>query len=255
MKVLIVEDEVLTSRRLSQMILSYDSTIEILGVLDSIESVVNWFQKNNEPDLIFMDIQLSDGLCFEIFNKTSIEAPIIFTTAFDEYAIQAFRVNSIDYLLKPVKKEELIKSLEKYDRFKSRFSGVFKTSEIYEVLKSMSVSQQIYKSRFLVKSGQAFIKINSESVAYFYSENKLTYLVLFNGKKYLSDHTLEVLEGQLDPAMFFRVSRQHIVNVNSIEGIHIYFGGSLKLQLTPKADADVIVSRRRVISFKEWMNK
>lgn len=255
MKVLIIEDEPLTARRMRQMIQACDDTIEVLDVLDSIETSVEWLCHNPAPDLIFMDIQLSDGLCFEIFNRVDLDSPVIFTTAFDEYAIQAFKVNSIDYLLKPVKKQDLESALQKFSRLKSQPSSSFNTSEIYDVLKTMSLNQQVYKSRFLVKTGQAYIKLKCGQIAYFHSENKLTYIVLFSGKKYQTDYTMDQLERELNPGMFFRISRQFIVNVEAVESAHMYFGGALKLNINPSFHEDVIVSRRRASAFKEWMDK
>ncbi|MGE5429891.1 MAG: LytR/AlgR family response regulator transcription factor [Syntrophomonadaceae bacterium] len=253
MKVLIIEDEVLTSRRLKQLIELADNTIEVLGTLDSIEACVEWFSNNPPPDLIFMDIQLSDGLCFEIFNRVTVDSPVIFTTAFDEYAIQAFRVNSLDYLLKPVKPLDLERSLDKFNRLKN--PAPFSAKEIRDVLKKISLNQRVYKTGFLIKTGQAYQRIGCQEIAYFHSENKLTYLVLFSGKKYMTDYTLDVLEKELNPADFYRISRQFIVGVNSVESVHNYFGGSLKLKLNPESQEDVIVSRRRTSAFKEWMDQ
>jgi len=256
MKVLIIEDEVLTSRRLRQMISQADDSIQVMDMLDSIESSVEWFETNPNPDLIFMDIQLADGLCFEIFNRTQVDCPVIFTTAFDEYAIRAFSVNSIDYLLKPVKLQELQRSLRKFNKLKNPLEASFSIKEIHEVLMKMNLSQPVYKSGFLVKTGQAYQRISCSTIACFYTENKLTYLVLFNGKKCLIDNTLDMLEKELDPAMFFRINRQVIVSITSVESMHTSFGGSLKLHLNPKAEPDdVLVSRRRTAGFKEWMNR
>lgn len=255
MKVLIIEDEILTSRRLRQLILAADDAIEIVDVLDSIESSVEWFGSNSVPDLVFMDIQLSDGLCFEIFNRVNVDCPVVFTTAFDEYAIQAFRVNSIDYLLKPVKPDDVIRSLEKYNKLKNQYVPSFSSLDFREILRNMSGSRPIYKSRFLVKTGQSFIRVDCKDIAYFHTENKLTYIILFNGRKYLADHTLDLLEKELDPSVFFRISRQFIVSINSVESVHLYFGGSLKLNITPAIDDEVIVSRRRTVGFREWMDQ
>ncbi|MDP4190818.1 MAG: LytTR family DNA-binding domain-containing protein [Bacteroidota bacterium] len=254
MKIVIIEDEILTLGRMKKMITALDNTAEIISCLDSIEASIDWFNGNASPDLIFMDIQLADGLCFEIFNTVKIDSPVIFTTAYDEYAIQAFRVNSIDYLLKPVKSEDLKRSLDKYKNLKNQFSPGLNGTNLNEILRSISHEQKVYKARFLVKTGQNYIKVNCQDIAYFLSENKLTYLTLFNGKKYLIDYTLEDLEKELDPRLFFRISRQSIINVNSVESVHTYFSGSLKLYLHPKSEDEVIVSRRRAASFKEWMD-
>lgn len=255
MKVLIIEDEVLTSKRLRQLLHSADSSIEVLDSLDSIESSVEWLRENPSPDLIFMDVQLSDGLCFEIFKRTQVASPVIFTTAFDEYAIQAFRVNSIDYLLKPVKTSDLQRSLDKFNRLKNPPPLALNTSEIQEILRKMSLDEKIYKSGFLVKTGQTFQRVDCQDIAYIHTENKLTYIVLFSGKKFVTDYTLDTLESELDPKVFFRISRQFIVNLNSVESVHTYFGGSLKLRLIPETHLEAVVTRRRAQGFKEWMDQ
>lgn len=255
MKVLIIEDEVLTSRRLKQLIESDDDSLEVIDILDSIESSVEWFSKNSPPDLIFMDIQLSDGLSFEIFDRVNIDAPIIFTTAFDEYAIQAFKVNSIDYLLKPVKTADLKRSLDKFNRLKNPAPAPISAKEIHEVLRKISLNEKAYKTGLLIKTGQAFQRINCREIAYFHTENKLTYIVLFSGKKYMTDYTLDVLEGELNPKDFYRISRQFIVSINSVESVHPHIGGSLMLRLNPKSSFEVTVSRRRASGFREWMDQ
>ena len=255
MTVLIIEDEILASKRLRQLILEIDKTIIIVAVLDSIESAIKWFNNGLQIDLVFMDIQLSDGLCFEIFKQVKVESPIIFTTAFNEYAIRAFKVNSIDYLLKPINKKELEQAITKFEDLKDRFADSFKGVDFRELLQSMSLNRKVYRSRFLVKTGQSFVKINSEGIAYFFVDNKLTYCRLFDNRKYLLDYTLDELENELDPQLFFRINRQFILNINSVESVHVYFGGSLKLHIIPKSEEEVIVSRRRVASFKDWMNK
>ncbi|HEX2868196.1 MAG TPA: LytTR family DNA-binding domain-containing protein [Ignavibacteriales bacterium] len=255
MKVLIIEDEILTSRRMKQLLHSADNSIEVLDSLDSIESSVEWLVKNPSPDLIFMDIQLSDGLCFEIFNRTEVASPVIFTTAYDEYAIQAFRVNSIDYLLKPVKAADLERSLEKFNRLKTPTPLALNAAEIQEILSRMSLNEKIFKSGFLVKTGQTFQRVSCRDIAYFHTENKLAYIVLFSGRKFVTDYTLDTLESELDPQVFFRISRQFIVNLNSVESVHTYFGGSLKLRLIPETPLEAVVTRRRAQSFKEWMDQ
>ncbi|MCU7496152.1 MAG: response regulator transcription factor [Ignavibacteria bacterium] len=255
MKVLIIEDEALTSRRLKELIHLSDDSIEVLDILDSIESSVDYFERNPQPDLIFMDIQLSDGLSFEIFNRVDISCPVVFTTAFDEYAVQAFRVNSIDYLLKPVKAEDLQRSLDKFNRLKTPYQTSFNPGEIHEVLKKLSLNQTVYKSGFLLKTGQTYQRISCQEVAYFHTENKLTYIVLFSGKIFVTEYTLDILEKELNPYLFFRISRQFIVSLNSVESVHVYFGGSLKLKLRPESALEAIVSRRRAAGFKDWMDQ
>lgn len=255
MKVLIIEDEVLTSRRMKQLLHSAESSVEVMETLDSIETSVEWLKSNPPPDLIFMDVQLSDGLCFEIFSRVTVNSPVIFTTAFDEYAIQAFSVNSIDYLLKPVKAVDLERSLEKFNRLKNPVPAALNTAEIQEILRKMSLNEKIYKSGFLVKTGQAFQRVSCRDIAYFHTENKLTYIVLFSGKKFMTDYTLDTLETELNPKAFYRISRQFIVSLNSVESVHSYFGGSLKLRLNPETNLEAVVTRRRAQAFKEWMDQ
>lgn len=253
MKVLIVEDELPAAKRLRQMISEVEPSVIILEIKDSISSTVRWLNENESPDLIFMDIQLSDGLSFEIFKKVKIMCPVIFTTAFDEYAIQAFKVNSIDYLLKPINAADLRSSMKKYGELKRQFSADKESGDLKKLLESLTQNKIVYKTRFLVKSGQSFVKVSADECAYFYLENKLTYLIQFNGKKHLIDFTLDDLEKQLDPKVFSRASRQFIVNIESVASVHNFFGGKLKLHLRPETTENVIVSRERASLFKEWM--
>jgi len=253
MKILIIEDEIPAAKRLRSLLKDADSNIVIEDVRDSIKSACMWIKENPMPDLIFMDIQLSDGLSFEIFKQVNIKCPVIFTTAFDEYAIQAFKVNSIDYLLKPIEINDLKYSLKKYDELKKQFSIDDDTEHFKKIIDSLTQNHSTYKTRFLVKLGQSFIKVGAEECAYFYLENKLTYLVLFGGKKHVVDFSLDELEKQLDPKLFCRVNRQFIINIESILSVHNFFGGKLKLRLKPEASENVIVSREKASLFKEWI--
>lgn len=253
MKVLIIEDELPAAKRLKSLLKEVDPAIEIINVIDSISTAVKWLNNNSAPDLIFMDIQLSDGLSFEIFNQAKIKSPVIFTTAFDEYAIRAFKVNSIDYLLKPIETNDLYNSLKKLDDLRKQFSAESELDNLKRFLETLTQNKSIYKTRFLVKSGQSFIRVSAEDCAYFSLENKLTYLILFNGKKHLVDFTLDELENQLDPKIFFRANRQYIVNIEAIISVHNFFGGKLKLRLKPETGENVMVSREKAVLFKEWM--
>ncbi len=253
MKALIIEDELPAAKRLKSVLKEVEPTIEIIDVIDSIRTAIKWIENNPVPDLIFMDIQLSDGLSFDIFKRAQIKCPVIFTTAFDEYAIQAFKVKSIDYLLKPIEAGDLRNSLKKYDELKKQFSAEHESENIKKLLETITQNKFVFKTRFLVKSGQSFIRINIEECAYFLLENKLTYLVHFNGNKYLIDFNLDELEKQLDPKIFFRANRQYILNIESITSVHNYFGGKLKLRLKPEVSESVVVSREKASLFKEWM--
>jgi two-component system response regulator LytT len=251
MNVLIVEDEAPASRRLQQLIKETDSSLHIMSTVDSIDLAVKWLNSNPAPDIIFMDIQLADGLSFEIFNRANITSPVIFTTAYDEYALKAFKVNSIDYLLKPIEKEDLFRSIEKLKSLKKQFisKGSIPIQSLLETLKL----NKNYKSRFLVKIGEKLVSISIDSIAYFISEDKLTFLVTNDNKKYPLDYSLDELDTMLDPKFFFRLNRQCLTKINSIQSIHNYFNGKLKLFLTPPTAKEMIVSREKSSHFKQWL--
>jgi two-component system, LytTR family, response regulator LytT len=253
MTILILEDEKLAAEKLEKLIIEIDATCKILGKLASISSAVDWLTSNYPPDVIFSDIRLLDGLCFEIFEKVKVETPVIFTTAYDQYAIKAFEVNSIDYLLKPVQKEKLKNSL---DKLKSRSKGSPAPSTDFQtVLKYLSEAKPEYKSRFMVRSGQKIAAIPTAKIAYFYSENKLTYIVTKDNKRYFHDQPLEELMDVLDPRIFFRINRQYIITFESIAEIHPYFKGRVKLILSPKDENEVIISAERTPDFKKWIDQ
>jgi DNA-binding LytR/AlgR family response regulator len=257
MRTLIIEDEYPAAERLQRLIQKVDPTLEVLAVLDSIEAAGEWFRANKAPDLIFSDIQLSDGLSFEIFRQNVISSPIIFTTSYDEYAIQAFKVKSIDYLLKPVKQQDLQDAIDKYRAIKSDFAQPERVLQLEAFLDSLPVSTtragKKYKKRFLVKSGEQLVPVAEEDIAYFMSANELVLLTKTDGKKYLVDYTLEQLERLLNPELFFRLNRQFISHLHAIRKIHTYFNGKLKLQLSPEVNEEVLVSRDKATLFKKWM--
>jgi two-component system LytT family response regulator len=202
-----------------------------------------------------MDVQLSDGLSFEIFKHVKVNCPVVFTTAYDEYALQAFKVNSIDYLLKPVDKAELMKSLHKFDALRRQYSGDLNQSAMVALLDTLKITSSKYRTRFLIKLGQSMITVFEKDVAYFLSERKLTFLVTHNGKKHMMDEPHDELEGQLNPREFFRLNRQFIASVGSIAAIHKWFNGKLKLQLKPTSEHEVTVSREKAKAFREWLNQ
>lgn len=255
MNTVIIEDEELAARRLKNLLLEIDPDIRVLVFLESIEKSVVWLQNNPQPDLIFMDIQLSDGLSFEIFKKVDVQTPVIFTTAYNEYAIQAFKVNSIDYLLKPIAIDELVAGIEKFKKMKSLDISKSRSMEMEAVLSGLLKNSIVYKSRFIVKSGQNFLKVLADEIAYFYVTNKLTVIMTKQGKKHVTDLTLDELENQLDPHLFFRANRQFIISENSIQNFQSYFSGKIKVTISPKPEAEVVISRLKAYTFKEWLNR
>lgn len=252
MKVLILEDESLASDRLIKLITEINAETQIVGVIKSIEEGREWFSLNDHPELIISDIRLLDGLSFDLFKNLKLEVPVIFTTAYDQYAIKAFEVNSIDYLLKPIQKEKLAESIQKYQsrRLEGKMPADFES--LYEIIQNQRKS---FKSRFLVKAGQKIVAVPIEKVAYFYSQNKLSYLVTKEGKKLPLDQTLEELEEQLDPNDFIRANRQFIIGFDSIAEIHPYFKGRLKLELTPLAGMELVISAEKTPEFKSWLDQ
>lgn len=253
MKVLIIEDEYPATERLEKMLHKVDEQIKIVHTLDSVSGAIKWFQENLAPDLIFSDIQLSDGICFEIFDKVILNCPIVFTTSYDEYAIRAFKVKSIDYLLKPIKFEDLVQAINKFQNLKSEFSVVGHSSKIEYLLDSLRHTGKPYKKRFLVKTGEQLLPIADDEIAYFYTAMELVYLFHKSGKKYVVDYTLEQLEQLVDTERFYRINRQFILNMSAVHRIHNYFNGRLKLEVAPHHNEEVIVSKGKVKGFKNWM--
>lgn len=247
-KALIIEDEKLAAEHLVTLINQVDSSIEIVKVIDSIEGAITWFKVHDLPNLIFLDIQLSDGLSFEIFNHVDISCPIIFTTAYEEYAIKAFKVNSIDYLLKPLRVEELSFAIEKFKTIPTDHAFKYKLDQM------MKMMTNSYKARFIVSAGLHLRSIETDKINCFYSLGKGTFLMDENGKSCDVDYSLEQLEKLLDPQIFFRISRQYIVNISAIKDIIVYSGRRLKLKITNSNDDDILVSRNRINEFKEWLN-
>ncbi|WP_024772300.1 LytR/AlgR family response regulator transcription factor [Aquimarina macrocephali] len=248
MKVAIIEDEPLAAEKLERYLLKYDSDIQVIGKLASIEEAVLWIDSHQEEvDLFFMDVQLIDGLSFEIFNKVKVNKPVIFTTAFDEFAIDAFKVNSIDYLLKPVLFTDLSKALKKLETLRSQFLGGISVSHAVK-----SMTSTVYKNRFLVRLGNHIHSVKSEDISFFFAEGRDAYLVAENRKKYMIEYKLETLEELLEPKSFFRVNRTFIVNINAIEDVLVYSNRRLKLTLSQNIDKEVIVSREKVTDFKQW---
>lgn len=250
MNIIIIEDEKPAARLLQRKVEKLG--LQINTLLHSVEESINWFQNNPHPDLIFLDIQLSDGLSFEIFEAIDIKSAVIFTTAYDEYALRAFKLNSIDYLLKPIDEEDLETAISK---FKNQFQKSSIASLDFEMIKKMLVNpiDREYKKRFTIKMGQQLKMINIEEVECFFSENKGTYLHTFDNRDYLLDNTLEQLETELNPENFYRVSRKFIIPMKAIKEIQLYSNSRLKVILPTYKEDEVIVSREKVGDFKTWL--
>lgn len=251
MKVLIVEDEPLASAQLAALLTQLRPNAEITAVCDTVESAANWLNKNPLPDLAFFDIQLGDGLSFEIFKSVDLKIPVIFTTAYDQYALQAFKVNSIDYLLKPIDKGEISVALEKFDQLHNHQNQQI-TPELIQSLIA-SVGKKEYKKRFLVKIGTHLRAINTNEILYFYSFQKGTFLKACDGRNYLLDQTLEVIEQLIDPDTFFRINRKYMVSLQAINDVHAYSNSRLKLKVKNQEEDDFLVAREKVKAFKDWL--
>ncbi len=252
MNVIIIEDEKPAARRLNRML--SDLNIQVSTMLHSVQEAIEWFQTNEHPDLIFLDIQLSDGLSFEIFDTIQVKSAIIFTTAYDEYALKAFKLNSIDYLLKPIDDEELEIAINKY---KENYPQQKPIQVDFDDIKKLLINplDRVYKKRFTARVGQHLKIFTVEDIECFYSENKGTYLHTTDNRNYLIDSTLETLEEELDPNQFYRVSRKFYININAIKDIISYTNSRLQLKLNTFNEQDVIVSRERVKDFKNWLEK
>lgn len=255
MNILIFEDEKLASEKLEKTLLEIEPQANVIAKFQTVSAAVDWLRNNPPPDFILSDIRLLDGLCFEIFEQVKVETPVIFTTAYDQYAIKAFEVNSIDYLLKPVQKDKLKASLDKLKQRLSSTKSATANIDYQEVIRILRAAPSEFKSRFMVRLGQKIIALPADKIAYFFSENKLTYIVAKDGKRYPMDQPLDELTNVLDPRLFFRINRQYIVTFESIAEIHPYFKGRMKLMLTPKTDEDVVISSERTPEFKKWIDQ
>lgn len=255
MRVLIIEDEELAANRLKKMLEIEIPGIETAGPVDTVKDAIAHLTKDKNYDLLFLDIQLADGKSFSIFEKIEIDIPVIFTTAYDEYAIKAFDLNSIDYLLKPIQQKKLSGSLEKYRKLKDSFNKGKDIQQLSDLL--LSLWQQpaaVYQSRFLVSKGDMLLPVLIDDIAYFHAEDKVVLIILKDNSRLIINQSLDELENKVDPKAFFRVNRQFLVSAHSIRKVHYYFNYKLKLELTPTAAEEVIVSKLRASEFKSWMN-
>lgn len=280
MTILIIEDEELTARKLQRLLLDVEPSAVLVGSTVSVEESVEWLRSNNRPDLIFMDIELADGQSFDIFNQVTITSPVIFTTAYDEYAIKAFKVNSVDYLLKPIKEEELRQALTKLRTLKdvlvgerdslSTVSGLEQSlttllQQLRETAPGLSMAPNLgfrteknaatYRERFMIKQGQKLFSIGIEEVAYFLTRNKMSFVKTRDNTEWMLDYTLDELGQMLDPKRFFRLNRQVIAEAKAIDKVHLYFNGKLKVELKPMFTEEVVVSREKAAEFKLWLGE
>ncbi len=250
MRAVIIEDEVVAAQNLERLVASVDENIKIIAVLQSVEESVEWFKENNKhPDIVFMDIHLADGESFAIFNETEIRSPIIFTTAYDEYALKAFDVNSVDYLLKPISAKTLDRALKKLEKvsFQDNNSDI-----VAQIMESINQTKATYKKHFLIPYRDKLIPLAVDDIAYVFSEMKMANIVCYDGSKYVLDTSLDEMMRQLDPTRFYRANRQYIVSHRAISDLSIWFGGKLAVNLKVQTQERIIVSRAKNNEFKEW---
>jgi DNA-binding LytR/AlgR family response regulator len=252
MKVLIIEDEDLTAERLEDLLHRYDPGIQVLDKIPSVKEAIKWFQNHtSEADLVFMDIHLEDDLCFRIFEQINLQVPVIFTTAFDEYMVKAFKVNSIDYLLKPVNAEGLAAAIEKYKSLKRQFSK----TDLDTLLQAIGQQKPEYKSRFMITVGTRIRTIEVAEIAFFFSEEKVTFLVTNDNQRLPIDYSLDKLATLVNPDEFFRANRQFLLSLSSIKNIHTYSQSKLKLDLTPAPKQEVFIGKEKITPFKDWLDR
>ncbi|HNP54212.1 MAG TPA: LytTR family DNA-binding domain-containing protein [Ferruginibacter sp.] len=254
MRVFIIEDETPAANRLSKLLLELEPGLEVTHRADSIESSVRILQSNPPLDLIFMDIQLADGLSFDIFEEVSVRTPVVFTTAFDQYTLKAFKVNSIDYLLKPIDENELRAAIKKYRDHYPKQETDDLNARMQSLMEAWNRGSK-YKERLLIKRGQQLHYLKTAELAHCFADGKLCYAVDFKGNKYLLETNLSLLEEQLEPTQFFRINRQLMIHIDAIQKVHTGLGGRLKVDLQPATSAECLVSRDRVNDFKEWLGR
>jgi len=256
LKVLIIEDEIPAQRLLKETLMEITIETEVVDCINSIKSAVSWFKNNQHPEIVLLDIQLSDGLSFEIFKQVKIESMIIFTTAYDEYAIQAFKVNSLDYLLKPIEKKDLQIAFEKHKQYTNQFIKEQNSSIDFSELASLIKNEKPeFRKRFLIQSNESFSYLPVEKIALFYSMQGITFSVTFEKREYPVNFSLESLKEQLDPGSFFKINRQIIINIESIKRVHTYFNGKLKLEVQPEHNQDIIVGKDKTAAFRRWLDR
>jgi DNA-binding LytR/AlgR family response regulator len=252
MNVLIIEDEETASSRLQRMLSEIDKSMQVVAIKESIESAVTWIRSNPAPDLILADIHLADGPSFDIFQQVEINSPVIFITAYDQYAIAAFKFNSIDYLLKPVKKIELEQAIAKYKKLYEKSPGQ-SPIDYRELLAAIAPGKKNFQKRIVIRYGQTIKTVEIADVAYFFTEDKVTFVCTNDNKQLPIDHNLDEIEEIIDPSRFFRINRQFIISIDAIESMHSYSKSRVKINLRPASPTETIVSAERSASFKEWL--
>jgi DNA-binding LytR/AlgR family response regulator len=249
MKILIIEDEPASALRLRKLALEIEPEIEVVDMLDSISSAVDWFRNHTEPDLVLSDIHLADGLSFEIFREVSLSCPVIFTTAYDQYAIQAFKLNSIDYLLKPIKKTELAEAIRKFKKMQPSAPAF----DFSLLAASLAKQEKEYLKRLMIRIGQHIKVVEIKEIAYFYIDEKIVFAVSFSKDRYPLDFSLDQVEKQLDPERFFRINRAFIISLESIETMITYSKARIKIKLKPPCEVESITSTERSAEFRDWL--
>ncbi len=254
-KIVIIEDELPNRRMLEGMISEIRPDWQIVAAFESVKSSVHWLKNNPLPDLIFMDIQLTDGLSFSIFDQVDIQCMVIFTTAYDEYAIQAFKVTSIDYLLKPIKEDELEFAISRFEEYHEILKDHLEKPNYSEILRAIKKGEKKYRQRLLISGASSLSKVETKDIAFIYSESKITYAVNFNNKEHIVDYPLDKLEAELDPQTFYRANRQYLLNIDSVNKIENHYGGKLIVKLIAPFKSTVTISRLKASSFKFWIDQ
>ena len=249
MNVLIVEDERPAAERLERALGEYSGDINVLAHLQTVEDTVSWFRHHPDPDLMFLDVQLSDGLSLELFRHVQVTCPVVFTTAYDAYVLDAFECNSIDYLLKPIRQERLAQALQKYEKLRRHFGG-----DVAELLRQ-SAPKRSFKRRLLVQKGTSYVAIDTSAVRYAFSEEKLTFVIDAEGRRYLCEDALTALEEQLDPAEFFRLNRKYVARIDAVGSFRSGSRGRLRVDLLPDAGEEILVSQEKAARFKDWIGR
>ena len=253
MKILIIEDEFRAYKQLEAMLNDKFPEIEIVEMLESVEDSVDWLRNHPHPDLMLMDIQLADGLSFEILQQVEVESPIIFTTAYDQYSIRAFKVNSIDYLLKPIQEEDLKAAINKHLKLNAKDNSKIDLLTVEKLINNLVTDKT--RKRFVVKDGNSMSFVQVEDIHFFYSEDSISFLMTKTRKRYIVDMTLDTIEKDLSPNHFFRINRKQIINIDAVQRMHPYFNHRLKLDIEGQSKFEFIVSRKRLKEFKEWVDQ